>query len=202
MKRKLFQMTFAAVTVSVMMACGSKSGSNNVASADQAALSVEVGDEEEEEDEDAPKTEEGVIAMLRAAYEEVNLFTNPCDEDECEGNFDLVAEFCSKEFNDIRERIREAEVEKGITDGIIDDWNGIWSFWEEGTITPTEFDVDLEGDTGDVTFTLSNGEDSVIYCVSVVYEDGQWRVSDWTQRGLDGLSLLDRMMEYLEELQQ
>ena len=199
MKRKLFQMTFAAVSVCVMVACGSKPASNNDESAEQAELSVEVGDEEE----DAPKTEEGVIAMLRAAYEEVNLFTNPDpnDEDECEGNFDLVAEFCSKEFNDIRERIREAEVKKGITDGMSSDWNSLWSFWDEGAITPTDFDVNLEGDTGDATFTLTNGEDSVIFSVDVIYEDGQWRVSDWGQRGLDGLSYLDRMMEYLEEIQ-
>lgn len=197
MKRKLFQMTFTAVSVFVMVACGSKPASNNDESAEQAELSVEVGDEEE----DAPKTEEGVIAMLRAAYEEVNLFTNPDPNEECEGNFDLVAEFCSKEFNDIRERIREAEVKKGITDGLIEDWNGLWSFWDEGTITPTDFDVDVTGDVGEATFNLTNGEDSVIYCVSVIYEDGRWHVSDWTQRGIDGVSHLERMMDYLEEIQ-
>ena len=190
-------MTFAAVSVFVMVACGSKPASNNDESAEQAELSVEVCDEEE----DAPKTEEGVIAMLRAAYEEVNLFTTPDPTEECEGNFDLVAEFCSKEFNDIRERIREAEVKKGITDGLIEDWNGLWSFWDEGTITPTDFDVDVTGDVGEATFNLTNGEDSVIYCVSVIYEDGRWHVSDWTQRGIDGVSHLERMMDYLEEIQ-
>ena len=199
MKRKLFLMTIAAVSAWVMVACGSKGGSNNGEGAEQAELTID----EDADEADAPKTAEGVIAMLREAYEEVNLFTNPnpSDEDECEGNYDLVAEYCSKEFNDIRNRIHDAEVKKGITDGVDNNWNSLWSFWDEGTITPTDFDVDVEGDTGDATFTLTNGEDSVIYSVSVVYEEGQWRVSDWTQRGIDGLSNLDRMVEYLEEIE-
>ena len=188
-------MTIAAVSACVMVACGAKSGSNNDESAD-------LTEQDEEEvgygEEDAPKTAEGVIAMLREAYDEVNLFTNPSDDDDCEPNIDLVAEFCSREFNDLRDRMREIDVNRG-EPGIVEDWNGFWSFWDEGIITPKDFDVDVDGDTADATFTLTNGEESVIYSVSLIYEDGQWRVSDWTQRGMDGLSTVDRMRDYIEE---
>jgi len=188
-------MTIAAVSMCVMVACGSKSGSKNDESANQAEQAEEeVGYGEE----DAPKTAEGVIAMLREAYEEVNIFTNPSDDDDCEPNIDLVAEFCSKEFNELRNKMREIDVKKG-EPGIVEDWNGFWSFWDEGTITPKDFDVNIDGDTGDATFTLTNGDESVIYSVSLIYEDGQWRVSDWTQRGIDGLSTVERLKEYIEE---
>jgi len=195
MRKKLFLMTIAAVSMCVMVACGSKSGSKNDESANQAEQAEEeVGYGEE----DAPKTAEGVIAMLREAYEEVNIFTNPSDDDDCEPNIDLVAEFCSKEFNELRNKMREIDVKKG-EPGIVEDWNGFWSFWDEGTITPKDFDVNIDGDTGDATFTLTNGDESVIYSVSLIYEDGQWRVSDWTQRGIDGLSTVERLKEYIEE---
>ena len=189
-------MTIAAVSVCVMVACGSKSSSNNEKSAEQQAEQTE--EEVGYGEEDAPKTAEGVIAMLNEAYEEVNLFTNPSDEDECEPNIDLVAEFCSKDFNDLREKIREIVVNKDVP-SIIDDWNGIWSFWDEGTITPKDFDVNIDGDTGNAIFTLTNGDEEITYDVSVVYEDGQWRVSDWTQRGIDGYSIAERLSDFIEE---
>jgi hypothetical protein len=193
MRKNLFLMTIAAVSVCVMVACGSKSSSNKVESASQPEpAKEEVGYGEE----DAPKTAEGVIAMLKEAYEEVNILTNPSD-DESEPNIDLVAEFCSKDFNELRDKMREAEVNG--KPGIVEDWNAMWTFWDEGTITPEDFDVSVDGDTAEATFNLTNGDDNVTYCVSLVYEDGQWRVSDWTQRGMDGLSLVERMTEYLEE---
>lgn len=196
MRKKLFLMSIAAVSMCVMVACSSKSASNNDESAAQANPEEEVGYGEE----DAPKTAEGVIAMLREAYEEANIITNPSDDEDCEPNIDLVAEFCSKEFNELRDKIREIEVKTG-EPSIVEDWNSFWTFWDEGTITPEDIEVTVDGDTGTANFNLTNGEESVIYSMDVVYEDGQWRVSDWTQIGIDGWSTVERLRGFIEDNQ-
>ncbi len=198
MKRKLFLMTLAAVSVCVMVACGSKSGNTEKANAQQAELTTNENAGEEDSDENAaPKTKDGVIAMLNAAYKDVNIVIGPRGEDDCEPNIDLVGQYCSKEFNDLCEKIREIEVKKG-GHALYEDWFDMWAFWDKGTVTPKDFDVTVDGNTADATFTLTHDNDSIICAVALVYEDGQWHVSDWLQRGKDALSHVERMKEYIE----
>ena len=88
---------------------------------------------------------------------------------------------------------------KSEDDYFFTDWNALWHFWDEGTVTPKDFDVQVEGDTADATFELVHGKETVTQSVSLVYEDGQWRVNDWLQRGMDAVSKVEQMKEYIEE---
>jgi hypothetical protein len=35
--------------------------------------------------------------------------------------------------------------------------------------------------------------------VALVYEDGQWRVNDWEHLGMDAVSMVEKMKEYIEQ---
>ena len=196
MKRKLFLLAISALSMCMMAACSSKDSSKEKESAEQ----VEAANSEEDDGEkDAPKTKDGVIAMLKAAYEDVNIIYNP-PEDDCEPNIDLFGMYGSKAFNELIGQVREIEAAKNSEDDLFfTDWSALWHFWDEGTVTPTDFDVDVDGDTAEATFELVHGKDSATQVVSLVYEDGQWRVDDWLQRGMDGLSKVEEMKEYIKE---
>lgn len=194
MRRRLFLVAIAAMSVCVMMACGSKSASNND-SAEQAESADEVGSGENGD----PKTEQAVIDLLEEAYFDVNTIIGPRDEEECEPSLDLSI-YCSKEFNRLRDKILAIEAKKA--DGsfaLYEDWNRMWSFWETGPVTPKDFQVDIDGDTANVTFNLTHGDESATQEVMLIYEDGQWHLNDWLQRGIDADSHLERMREYIEE---
>lgn len=193
MKKRFFMMAIATLTVCVMSACGSKDGGKE--------YTEPVVDTADDSDEAAPKTEEGVIAMMRAAYEDANLIYAP-QEDGMEANIDLFGMYCSKEFNSVIEQVREIEAKKdNENDCFFADWNALWHFWDDGVVTPKDFDVSIDGDTADVTFELTHGKDSATQAVALVYEDGQWRVNDWLQRGMDGLSMVEQMKEYIKNNQ-
>ena len=199
MSRKTLLIAIAALSVCTMMACGSKDSSKdneNVGSSQVADAADEMTDDEE----DAPKTKEGVIAMLKEAYDDVNIIYGPRDEDDLEPNIDLFGMYCSKSFRELIDQVREIEAKKDSGDDyFFTDWNALWHFWDEGTVTPKDFDVQVEGDTADATFELVHGKETVTQSVSLVYEDGQWRVNDWLQRGMDAVSKVEQMKEYIEE---
>lgn len=197
MKRKLFVMGIAAMSACVMMACGAKDSSKETGSTEQ----VEVASDESEVDdgdEVASKTKEGVIAMLKEAYDDANIIYNP-PEDDCEPNLDLFGMYCSKDFYELINKVREVEAKQtNEEDHFFSDWNAMWHFWDKGVVTPKDFDVTVDGDKAEATFELTRGNDSATQVVALVYEDNQWRVDDWLQRGMDGLSMREQIKEYLE----
>lgn len=187
----------AAMSVFVMMSCGSKDANKDKESTEQVAEAE--NDEEEMDDETAPKTEEGVIAMLQEAYADANLISQP--EDDMEPNLDLFSMYCSKDFNEKVEQIRSIEVNTGEKFNVISDPMGMFIYWEGATVKMKDIDVDVDGDTAIATYNLTNGEDEMITVVDLVYEDGQWRIDEWEQIGQFALHLKDTMNEFIESNQ-
>lgn len=185
------------MAVCMMVSCGSKDNSKakeeNATEQAENAIEAEAADDEDA----APKTKEGVIAMLREAYDDVNIILAP-PEDDCEPNIDLVACYCSRAFNDLVGKVREVDAAKDFEDPFFEDWSRMWNFWDKGPVTPKDFDVDIDGDTAEATFELAYGKESATQVVALVYEDGQWRVNDWEQRGMDAVSMVEKMKEYIE----
>lgn len=199
MKRKLFLMAIAAVSVLVMMSCGSKAADNGN---DNDVISVDQGDPEEEIDEDeapAPKTEEAVLDMLREAYADANLVSHPVDE--MEPNLDLYGMYCSKAFNKKLEQIRAIDAGKpvGARCEMFDNELSNWIYWEGATVTITNASADVDGDTADATYFLTNGDDTMLTNVLLIYENGQWRIDNWVQIGEFEFDLRVAMDEYIEE---
>lgn len=186
----------AAMSVFVMMSCGSKDGSKEN-KAQEGTEQVAENEDEEDADEAAPKTEEGVIAMLEEAYSDANIISQP--EDEMEPNIDLFALYCSKEINEKMEQIREIEVNTGEKFDAIPDELGMFIYWEGATVTLKDMDVDIDGDTATATYNVSNGSDELITVVDLVYEDGQWHIDNWQQIGMLALDVKERMDEFIEE---
>lgn len=186
----------AAMSVFVMMSCGSKDGSKENKT-EEGTEQVAENEDDEYADEDASKTEEGVIAMLEEAYSDANIISQP--EDEMEPNIDLFALYCSKEINEKMEQIREIEVSTGEKFDAIPDELGMFIYWEGATVTLNDMDVDIDGDTATATYNVSNGSDELITVVDLVYEDGQWRIDNWQQIGMLALDVKERMDEFIEE---
>lgn len=199
MKRKLFLMAITAISFCVIAACGSKAGSNN-ANADQvAAADGSDSDELDEDDENAPKTEAGVTDMLNQLYDDINIIYTPRGEDDLEPNIDIFAQYCSSAFNTLREQVMAIDFELDDEEKFFDDWDQLFSFWDEAPMVPTDISVDVEGDTAQVFYELNHGSESATFELQVVYENGQWHVNDILQRGLDGLSKLEQMRTFIEE---
>ena len=184
----------AAMSVCVMMSCGSKDANKEKESTEQVAESEDI--DEDYEEADAPKTEEGVIAMLQEAYSDANLVSHP--EDDMEPNLDLYGMYCSKEFNEKIDQIRSIEVETGEKFDQYPDPVGMFIFWEGQTVTLKDIDVDIDGDTATATYNVSNGEEELITVVQLVYEDGQWRIDEWSQIGMLTLNMKETMDEFIE----
>ena len=185
----------AAMSVCVMTSCGSKDANKEKESTEQVAES----DDSDEIDEDAPapKTEEGVIALLQEAYADANLISQP-EDDECEPNLDLFGMYCSKEFNEKMDEIRSIEVNTGEEFDQITDALGLFVFWEGSTVTPKDFDIDIDGDRAYANYNVSNGNEELLTVLQLVYEDGQWRIDDWEQIGMMALNLREKMDEFIE----
>lgn len=201
MKRKLFVFAVAALSVCVMASCGKKDSSKE--SAEKADTENVEGESEEESDEegDAPKTKEGVIALLQQAYDDANLVSQP--QDDMEPNLDLFAMYCSKSFNEKINKIREIDADKewGEKYYLIKDELGAFIYWEGSTVTMKDIDVTLDGDTADASYNLTNGEDELFTDVELVYEDGQWRINNWLQTGQFALDMQENMDWYIQENQ-
>ena len=200
MKRKLFVFAIAALSVCVMASCGKKDSSKE--NAEKANTeNVESEPEETDEEDVAPKTEEGVIAMLQEAYADANLVSQP--EDDMEPNIDLFGEYCSKSFNEKLNRIREIDADKewGAKYELLKDELGQFIYWEGSTVEMKDIDVTIDGDTANATYLLTNGEDELMTEVELVYEDGQWHINNWLQIGMMALDVQENMDEYIQENQ-
>lgn len=185
----------AAMSVCVMTSCGSKDANKEKEGTEQVAESD--NSEEMDEDAPAPKTEEGVIALLQEAYSDANLISQPADDD-CEPNLDLFGMYCSKAFNEKMDEIRSIEVSSGDEFDQIPEPVGLFVFWEGSTVSLKDFDVDIDGDRAYATYNVTNGNDELISALQLVYEDGQWRIDDWEQIGMLVLNLRERMDEFIE----
>ena len=201
MKRKLFLCAIAMVSMCVMVACGSKDASKDKAN-DKAAteqVAEETESDEFEGDATAVKTEEGVVALVNAIYDDINIIYGPRDEDDCEPNIDIVGQYCSKEFRELTDKIREIDVNKAEGEGfdLNGDWAALWAFFDL-PFEVQDIDVSIDGDEGSVSLFLKKGGEKVEMDYSVVYEDGQWRFSDCDRIGMLTGSWIDRMNEYIE----
>lgn len=194
MKKTFMMIGIAAMSVCVMTSCGSKDANKEKEGTEQVA---ENEGNEDDEDAPAPKTEEGVIALLQEAYEDANLISQP-DEDDCEPNLDLFGMYCSKEFNEKMEEIRRIEVSSGDEFDRITDEAGMFVYWEGQKSSPKDFDVEIEGNRAYATYNVSNGDDELITVIQLVYEDGQWRIDDWEQIGMLVINLREAMDEFIE----
>ena len=211
MKRKLYMIAIAAVSMGVMVACGPKGDSKENDKKTNATEEVtEEAEPEEAEPEEAEpeesyiekatlKTEEGVVALIYAIYEDINTIYGPRDEDECEPNVGLVGQYLSKEFRELTDKIREIDANKPEGEGfdMNSDWSGLWYFWDP-PFEVQNIDVSIDGDYGYVNYSLVKGGEAVDMSYTVVYEDGQWRISDCYGIGMMTGSWIDRMNEYIE----
>ena len=199
MKRKLFLFAIAAVSMCVMVACGSKDASKDKdQNATEKVTEKAESDDSEDGEEAAPKTEEGVVALINAIYEDVNIICGPRGEDDLEPNIDLVGQYCSKEFRELVDKIREIDANKGEEEfDLQGNWVGLWAFFDP-PFEVQDIDVSLDGDEASVSYFLKKGGEKVEMDYSVVYEDGQWRISDCDRIGMLAGSWVDRMNDYIE----
>ena len=211
MKRKLYMIAIAAVSMGVMVACSPKGDSKENDKKTNATEEVtEEADSEEADSEEAEseesyiekatlKTEEGVVALIYAIYEDINTIYGPSDEDECEPNVGLVGQYLSKEFRELTDKIREIDANKAEGEGfdMNGDWSGLWYFWDP-PFEVQNIEASIEGDYGYVNYSLVQGGEGVDMSYTVVYEDGQWRISDCYCIGMMTGSWIDRMNEYIE----
>ena len=201
MKRKLYMIAIAAVSMGVMVACGPKGDSKENDKKTNATEEVtEEADSEESYIEKATlKTEEGVVALIYAIYEDINTIYGPRDEDECEPNVGLVGQYLSKEFRELTDKIREIDANKAEGEGfdMSGDWSGLWHIWDP-PFEVQNIDVIIDGDYGSVNYSLVKDGEGADMSYTVVYEDGQWRISDCYSIGMMTGSWIDRMNEYIE----
>lgn len=196
MKRTFIVFGIAAMSVFVMMSCGSKDASKDKESTEQVADENVEADDEADEDEAAPKTEEGVIAMLQQAYADANLVSKP--EDDMEPNLDLFGMYCSKDLNDKVEQIRSIEVSTGDKFEAFPDLSSFFIYWEGSTATMKDASAWVDGDTASASYVLTNGEEEMETSVNLVYEDGQWRIDNWEQIGKFGIDPKGTMEDFIE----
>ncbi len=199
MRKSLFVFGIAALSVCMMVACGSKGGSNDKEKADTEQVAEESDDEETDDEAAAPKTEAGVLAMLQEAYSDANLVAKP--EDGMEPNIDLNAMYCSKAYNEKVEKIRAIDAKR--TDNqcvhLLNPETLNWIYWEGQTVEMINARADVEGDTADAWYYLTNGENAILTNVQLVYEDGQWRINDFVQIGQLIINMMESMDEYIAE---
>lgn len=195
MKRTFIVFGIAAMSVFVMISCGSKDASKDKESTEQVAEGNEEATEEAEEDEAAPKTEEGVIAMLEEAYADANLISQP--EDDMEVNLDLYGMYCSKDFNDKVEKVRSIEASTGEKFTAFEDALGMFVYWDGSTVTMKDASAWVDGDTAGASYVLTNGDEEMETVVNLVYEDGQWRIDNWEQIGKFGIDPKGTMEDFI-----
>lgn len=205
-KQNFFLFTIAAVSFSLMVACGSK---KSTADSDADDEDTELVDDDEDDDSlddvadgddiatapDELWTEEAVADMLRRAYDDVSVVFTP---QETEPNIDLDFMYCTKEFGETLRQVRVVDYRTGKSSA----FEAMhWNPWMEGEVHPDDIDVTLlTGDMAEATYNLKNANGEWIHMrVSVYFEDGSWRINDWLEVGDSNSSLMEDMKYYIEE---
>lgn len=207
--KKIEMFAIAAVAVCVMASCDGKK-SNKTWSQEEDLDETELVEDDEEADEaeasneidvapDELWTEEAVSDVLRRAYADVSTVFTP-QEDGLEANIDLDGTYCTEQWNETLRKVRAASYRK--TRNGKEGFNEIihWNYWMEGRVTPEDIHVTLlTGNMAEATFRLTHGEEWMHTRVSLWFENGQWRISDWLEVGDDSNSLLMEMEKYAEQ---
>lgn len=206
MKRKLFDIAIAAVSMCMMVACGSKDASKDKASDKDKAATEQVteGAVEDEQAVDTAEAEQAITDLVNAVYDDINDLTfAPVMDDEETPEVDFIAKYCSKDFRKLVAKI--CEIDRGLDSGegfgYGDEWGAeMWSYFAP-PFSVDNIEVDVDGNEGSVSYDLSSNGEEVEMVFRVVREDGEWRFSDCLRQGPDNGSWVERMKEYIEEHQ-
>jgi hypothetical protein len=204
MKRKLFMIAFAAVSVCVMVACGSKDGSKEKADAEQVAeetseVTEEASENEENGEEADARVEDEIVAMINDIFDDSDIEYTTNDQGYMEANIDLIMDFGSIRLCNLVEQVRMIDANKDETEHFIADWNWMLNCFDQGGVEDIEVDVD--GDTAKAKYWVSNSGMRELYELALVKEDGQWRVDDVLTMGGQKGSKAEEMTKYIEENQ-
>ena len=184
MKRKLFIFATAMIAC-VMVSCGPKSV-NSVKAAPETAVA------------DQDQTTKDIVDMLTKAYTDANVLAEP-SEDGMEPNIDLFGQYCSASFNELLRKVRVACGNLSDPEEcFFSDENMIW-LGKGGKVKIENIDVDMK-DPVTASYDVVNEDGSKMETeVALVKENGEWKINDWLQRGMDGVSLVENMTEFVEK---
>lgn len=186
-------MAIAAVSLCVMVSCGNKENKDKENNSQENTEQVK---------EVEASGEEAVVKMLQSAYEDFNTIFTP-QEDDMEVNLDLYGMYCSEEFNEMINQVRAAEAN-------LDDPEqhffqesdlGMWSLWEDNNLTIDNIDVELDGETGYATYILHHGDETEKIGVTLVFENDEWRIDDFSETNDVQASMHALMDAYLQSLE-
>ena len=185
MKRNMFLIAIA-MTACVMVSCASKDANK------------EVKAETENVAADQDQTKKDIVEMLTKAYDDANVLATP-SEDGMEANIDLFGQYCSASFNELLCKVRVAcgNLENQ-EDCFFTDENMLW-LGKGGKVKIENIDVDMK-DPVTASYDVVNEDGTKMTTeVSLVNENGAWKINDWLQRGMDGVSLVENMTEFVEK---
>ena len=195
---------FAAVSVCVMVACGSKDGSKEKADAEQVAeetseVTEEASENEENGEEADARAEDEIVAMINDIFDDSDIEYTTNDQGYMEANIDLIMDFGSIRLCNLVEQVRKIDADKEEAERFIADWNWMLNCFDQGGVEDIEVDVD--GDTAKAKYWVSNSGMRELYELALVKEDGQWRVDDVLTMGGQKGSKAEEMTKYIEENQ-
>ena len=187
----------AAVSVCVMVSCGSKDGSKEKADAEQVAEGA--SEDEKEAGKTDSKAEEEIVAMINDIFDESNIEYSTNDEGYMEAEIDLITQYGSKRLCGLVEQVRKIDADKAEEDHFIADWNWLLSCWDIGLCEADDIDAAIDGNTAKVKYWISHSGQGALYELALVYEDGQWRVDDILTMGGEPGSKVEQMTKYINE---
>ena len=197
MKRKLFVIALAAVSVCVMMSCGSKDGSKEKADAELVAEEVGENEEADAEADDNANAEEEIVAMINDIFDDSDIEYTTNEKGYQEAVIDLTTQFGSKKLCDLVEQVRKIDADKDETEQFIADWNWMLRCFDQGGVEDISV-ANVDGNKAKVEYWVCNSGMRELYTLALVKEDGQWRVDDVLIMGGQHGSKVKEMKEYIE----
>ncbi|MCR4602822.1 MAG: hypothetical protein K5683_04745 [Prevotella sp.] len=201
--RKIHLIIITVMSLCLMASCDNKKSNKNWAQEEDYEDTEMVDEETADDMEVAPEalwTEDAVADMLRKAYKDASLIYAP-SEDGQEANIDLDAMYCSKYWNEVLQQVRAIDARQSDPSKRFGDGNAQWNYWMEGAVEPKDIKVTLlTGNMAEATFDLTHGEEWMHTRVSLDFEDGEWRISDWLEVGDSSQSLLEAMEKFVEKM--
>lgn len=194
MKRKFFLVAVAAVSMCVMVSCGNKDNKAGEEKTDTEQL-ADSGDDDAE-----ASPLEAITKLLDSAYEDLSVIYGP-REDDLEPNLDLYGMYCTKGFNQLITETRAADYAQELEEDRFFQGNdlGMWSPWESTPLIVDDVNVEMNGEgLAYATYTLHHGEEWISIGVELEFEDGEWRIADFTKMGDVEASMESLMISYLE----
>lgn len=199
MKRKLFMVAIAAVSMCVMVSCGKKDNKDNKANKEKDDTE-QVAENDEEEDDADDTVEASVTKLLDSAYEDLSVIYGPRDEDDCEPNLDMFGMYCTEGFNQLVTDIRKVDYNQELEEDRFFQGSDLamWSPWEEAPLSVDDVNVELNGeDMAYATYTLHHGDEWIMMGIELELENGEWRIKDFTKTGDVEASMEALMISYL-----